>query len=122
MYLNDVIEISKSHEGYANMFDDVNIKHFYPLTSVRVWIGIKFTPRFGGRIRAMFRLRDHIAGSGTLAGSGTTTDYIHPSQPTNIEFIIPKGEAYFGVQDRKSTRLNSSHTVISYAVFCLKKK
>src|SRR5438034_5296539 len=28
-----------------------------------------------------------------------------------------------GVQgDRKSTRLNSSHTVISYAVFCLKKK
>src|SRR5438034_8071658 len=25
-------------------------------------------------------------------------------------------------EDRKSTRLNSSHTVISYAVFCLKKK
>src|SRR5436190_16651433 len=28
----------------------------------------------------------------------------------------------FRRQDRKSTRLNSSHTVISYAVFCLKKK
>src|SRR5947207_11936307 len=27
-----------------------------------------------------------------------------------------------GHRDRKSTRLNSSHTVISYAVFCLKKK
>src|SRR2546426_2419143 len=27
-----------------------------------------------------------------------------------------------GGQDRKSTRLNSSHLVISYAVFCLKKK
>src|SRR5438034_7372999 len=27
-----------------------------------------------------------------------------------------------GKEDRKSTRLNSSHTVISYAVFCLKKK
>src|SRR5947207_11232597 len=26
------------------------------------------------------------------------------------------------IEDRKSTRLNSSHTVISYAVFCLKKK
>src|SRR5438132_8613250 len=26
------------------------------------------------------------------------------------------------ITDRKSTRLNSSHTVISYAVFCLKKK
>src|SRR5690348_17806597 len=29
---------------------------------------------------------------------------------------------HFGVQDRKSTRLNSSHPSISYAVFCLKKK
>src|SRR2546426_8569707 len=27
-----------------------------------------------------------------------------------------------GPEDRKSTRLNSSHLVISYAVFCLKKK
>src|SRR2546426_2753401 len=32
------------------------------------------------------------------------------------------GENHGGVQDRKSTRLNSSHLVISYAVFCLKKK
>src|SRR2546427_1337952 len=28
----------------------------------------------------------------------------------------------FGFEDRKSTRLNSSHSQISYAVFCLKKK
>src|SRR3712207_7243979 len=28
----------------------------------------------------------------------------------------------FGTKDRKSTRLNSSHANISYAVFCLKKK
>src|SRR2546426_8077864 len=28
----------------------------------------------------------------------------------------------YNPQDRKSTRLNSSHLVISYAVFCLKKK
>src|SRR5258708_28109938 len=27
-----------------------------------------------------------------------------------------------GAEDRKSTRLNSSHQIISYAVFCLKKK
>src|SRR5438034_1749989 len=32
----------------------------------------------------------------------------------------PLGAIVLG--DRKSTRLNSSHTVISYAVFCLKKK
>src|SRR5438876_707694 len=30
--------------------------------------------------------------------------------------------AFSGVRDRKSTRLNSSHPSISYAVFCLKKK
>src|SRR5215467_15278815 len=30
--------------------------------------------------------------------------------------------AGIGPRDRKSTRLNSSHLVISYAVFCLKKK
>src|SRR3989449_5107984 len=29
---------------------------------------------------------------------------------------------YVGAEDRKSTRLNSSHGYISYAVFCLKKK
>src|SRR5688572_31277890 len=29
---------------------------------------------------------------------------------------------YQGARDRKSTRLNSSHSQISYAVFCLKKK
>src|SRR5688572_31132433 len=39
----------------------------------------------------------------------------------------PKGNAGFGydplfVIDRKSTRLNSSHSQISYAVFCLKKQ
>ena len=37
---------------------------------------------------------------------------------TTDQFIIPAGENI----DRKSTRLNSSHVVISYAVFCLKKK
>src|SRR3712207_7120181 len=31
-------------------------------------------------------------------------------------------DALIRVQDRKSTRLNSSHANISYAVFCLKKK
>src|SRR2546426_5551228 len=37
--------------------------------------------------------------------------------------IIPKILVVaWGLLDRKSTRLNSSHLVISYAVFCLKKK
>src|SRR5256885_8382085 len=47
------------------------------------------------------------------------------SQPHLAQwFFAPDGkpdEAYKAA-DRKSTRLNSSHLVISYAVFCLKKK
>src|SRR5699024_12592673 len=43
----------------------------------------------------------------------------------NIELTVSvknTGECYSGREDRKSTRLNSSHVSISYAVFCLKKK
>src|SRR5256885_4004905 len=36
--------------------------------------------------------------------------------------IAPKSSYADKAPDRKSTRLNSSHLVISYAVFCLKKK
>src|SRR5690606_5356869 len=36
--------------------------------------------------------------------------------------IYPVGGRYDDGKDRKSTRLNSSHVKISYAVFCLKKK
>src|SRR5256885_11495088 len=43
-----------------------------------------------------------------------------------IHFFAGKRRTRFraarGIADRKSTRLNSSHLVISYAVFCLKKK
>src|SRR3712207_7969444 len=35
---------------------------------------------------------------------------------------MPKDNIERAIQDRKSTRLNSSHANISYAVFCLKKK
>src|SRR5256885_10675579 len=35
---------------------------------------------------------------------------------------VQRGRGGHGWADRKSTRLNSSHLVISYAVFCLKKK
>src|SRR5256885_4628151 len=53
-----------------------------------------------------------------------------PSPPPTVfvltaQFVdIGSRECYVGMlyADRKSTRLNSSHLVISYAVFCLKKK
>src|SRR5690606_29799838 len=42
-----------------------------------------------------------------------------PIEPAHLPCI---GRARHLLQDRKSTRLNSSHVKISYAVFCLKKK
>src|SRR2546427_5936910 len=46
----------------------------------------------------------------------------HPSRAGNAPFGGILAGAGGGGGDRKSTRLNSSHSQISYAVFCLKKK
>src|SRR5256885_2713717 len=51
-------------------------------------------------------------------------DFVHLGQADLDGADVPalrRAGVRFGV-DRKSTRLNSSHLVISYAVFCLKKK
>src|SRR3989454_9230471 len=53
-------------------------------------------------------------GRGRLAFPGVVDAHTH------VGIYGPLAED--AVQDRKSTRLNSSHLVISYAVFCLKKK
>src|SRR2546429_2610580 len=42
--------------------------------------------------------------------------------PVHLDLLDDHVPAPDGRQDRKSTRLNSSHGYISYAVFCLKKK
>src|SRR5207248_10238586 len=60
----------------------------------------------------------------TLADPGDTQPTI-ALHDTHVHDFSPVGtsvdEAYT-LRDRKSTRLNSSHRTISYAVFCLKKK
>src|ERR1017187_5854108 len=58
-------------------------------------------------------LLDHPEGKGTAA----TYHYRHLLQLLAIKIRQREGQTL----DRKSTRLNSSHRCISYAVFCLKK-
>src|SRR5256885_16898558 len=70
-----------------------------------------YTTLFRSLTRAVV-LRAAIAGS--LAGLAAGTVRADAPEPTWTEAQR--------TQDRKSTRLNSSHLVISYAVFCLKKK
>src|SRR5205807_8942946 len=45
-----------------------------------------------------------------------------PVALNRLRLLRPVGAGILEELDRKSTRLNSSHLVISYAVFCLKKK
>src|SRR5207249_2825654 len=59
----------------------------------------------GGQHAALLGGRDHAGRAGGLRVGAATA-----------------GARHLGRQDRKSTRLNSSHVSISYAVFCLKKK
>src|SRR6266540_5503542 len=76
----------------------------------------------GGRLGELQRQRLHppVAASGGVRRGGhqhvaAPAAPVHPRQ-------YPLGAARAGGGDRKSTRLNSSHITISYAVFCLKKK
>ena len=46
----------------------------------------------------------------------------HPTEDARIFELSEGADLPEGWADRKSTRLNSSHGYISYAVFCLKKK
>src|SRR5260221_14457069 len=53
---------------------------------------------------------------------GVARDLVHPGREVCSRLKRLPVFQHAKKQDRKSTRLNSSHTVISYAVFCLKKK
>src|SRR5438132_8404704 len=73
--------------------------------------------------------RGRVAGGWRLGGGARpprhSDDRVSPHGHAAREFQDHehrRGSPRLSMQDRKSTRLNSSHTVISYAVFCLKKK
>src|SRR5438552_5494688 len=53
--------------------------------------------------------------------SGLYSDANESALERVVKLCRAHGQAKLGI-DRKSTRLNSSHQIISYAVFCLKKK
>src|SRR5438034_3185019 len=67
--------------------------------------------------------REHpTAGRERAACTADLSDESNPCRHRVTELYIGDREGVRVCEDRKSTRLNSSHTVISYAVFCLKKK
>src|SRR3712207_8368747 len=54
-------------------------------------------------------------------GRAPERELLRAAVPVAVLLALPRGQLR-ARQDRKSTRLNSSHANISYAVFCLKKK
>src|SRR5258708_17706816 len=76
----------------------------------------------GQRAQAEFELK---RGTGALAASALSMLPHEPTVWAPVSKYERRREASCGATaatDRKSTRLNSSHQIISYAVFCLKKK
>src|SRR2546426_7434441 len=72
----------------------------------------------------LFRSGDHVLVAHRAAGLDHRRD---ARRGDDVEAVAEREERVRGADralgaDRKSTRLNSSHLVISYAVFCLKKK
>src|SRR5438552_6715559 len=60
----------------------------------------------------------------SIASSSTDPTYPNRTSRLRLSWKNPRDfeSNRFDPKDRKSTRLNSSHQIISYAVFCLKKK
>src|SRR5690625_6520926 len=57
-----------------------------------------------------------------LTAEGLSKSYGSLEVFTDVDLAVDRGSKVVVLGDRKSTRLNSSHVAISYAVFCLKKK
>src|SRR2546430_12876777 len=68
------------------------------------------------------RFRFHIRRNGPLFHSTPRTFGTEAPAPLAAILSHQRNNAVAHLEDRKSTRLNSSHSQISYAVFCLKKK
>src|SRR5256886_11535136 len=67
-------------------------------------------------------LYNPLRASNYILGHGSNTSIIVGAILEMIVALAGIGTAVALIIDRKSTRLNSSHSQISYAVFCLKKK
>src|SRR2546422_5473010 len=72
--------------------------------------------------RSEVDLAERFLGSGFLHRGAEAAEHVVHLRGVEVGELVEVHEALLEFGDRKSTRLNSSHGYISYAVFCLKKK
>src|SRR2546426_2298799 len=103
----DLLKLERMGDKSAqNVLDEIEDSKKLPLERVIYGLGIRFV----GERTAQF-LAEHF---------GSMDALINASEQELLE--VNEVGPRIAERDRKSTRLNSSHLVISYAVFCLKKK
>src|SRR5258708_14817015 len=79
-----------------------------------------YTTLFRSALRALAKM--HPDEPRIWAGLGHSYEALSEEAFAKLDSIAPGSPYWLAQIDRKSTRLNSSHQIISYAVFCLKKK
>src|SRR5690606_38493463 len=83
---------------------------------------LRYTP-WQLAVEAVEEAHPERVGEGSLEGLPVVVGALHSQLlPVALAFQAASGGLSLAYVDRKSTRLNSSHVKISYAVFCLKKK
>src|SRR5690606_39560108 len=98
-----------THIPTLSLHDALPISHWPPRTQWKRWKSVVGRPRQAAPRSGNCPVR--------LTATRPSARRRSCGDGRQHEWILPRGPP-----DRKSTRLNSSHVKISYAVFCLKKK
>src|SRR5690625_4120756 len=111
MYMSAILEVKELNKQYSgSAFSLKNVSFAIPYGSIVGFIG----ENGAGKSTTMGSILGTLqkdSGSIQIFGEVMDSDKVNMKESIGVVF-----------EDRKSTRLNSSHVAISYAVFCLKKK
>src|SRR5690625_3612286 len=124
MYMSAILEVKELNKQYSgSAFSLENVSFAIPYGSIVGFIG----ENGAGKSTTMGSILGTLqkdSGSIQIFGEVMDPDKVNMKESIGVVFddIHLPGGITVDKLDRKSTRLNSSHVAISYAVFCLKKK
>src|SRR5690348_13837684 len=126
---------AKARSTAADILEELSAKHPLPAKVIEFREISKLKSTYVDALPKLIhpetgRLHTSFSQTGAVTGRLSSSDPNLQNIPIRTElgrqiraaFVAEKGKILLSAEDRKSTRLNSSHPSISYAVFCLKKK